>query len=50
MRIIADNKIKSHKTHKIKTKENYTIPNVSVKTTTTNNIPKLANNQPKTCN
>jgi len=46
MRIIADNRIKSHKTHKIKTKENYTIPNVSVKPTT-NNIPKLANNQPK---
>ena len=48
MRIIADNRIKSHKTHKIKTKENYTIPNVSVKPNTTNNIQKLANNQPKT--
>ena len=47
MRIIADNRIKSHKTHKIKTKENYTIPNVSVKPNTTNNIQKLANNQPK---
>ena len=47
MRIIADNRIKSHKTHKIKTKENYTIPNVSVKPNTTNNIKKLANNQPK---
>ncbi len=45
MRIIADNRIKSHK---IKTKENYTIPNVSVKPNTTNNIQKLANNQPKT--
>lgn len=47
MRIIADNRIKSHKTHKIKTKEIYTIPNVSVKPNTTNNIKKLANNQPK---
>mgnify|MGYP000199569598 CR=1 FL=1 len=44
MRIIADNRIKSHK---IKTKENYTIPNVSVKPNITNNIQKLANNQPK---
>ncbi len=48
MRIIADNRIKSYKAHKIKTKENYTIPDVSVKPATIINTTKLANNQPKT--
>ncbi|NDO18101.1 hypothetical protein FMM68_00245 [Lachnospiraceae bacterium MD329] len=47
-RTIAEHTIKSHRAHKIKTKENYTMPDIPVNPTVTDNTPKLANNQPKT--
>lgn len=47
-RTIAEHRIRTYKAQKIKTKENYTMPDIPVNSTATDNIPKLANNQPKT--
>lgn len=47
-RTIAEHRIRTYKAQKIKTKENYTMPDIPVNPTTKDNIPKLANNQPKT--
>ncbi len=47
-RTIAEHRIKSYRAPKIKTKENYIIPDIPINPTATDNIPKLANNQPKT--
>lgn len=47
-RTIAEYKLKSYKARSIKTKENYTIPDIPVSPNVTDNTPKLANNQPKT--
>ncbi len=47
-RTVAEHRIKSYRAQKIKTKENYIIPDIPVNPTVADNIPKLANNQPKT--
>ncbi len=47
-RTIAEHRIKSYRAQKVKTKENCTIPDIPVNPTVTDNIPQLANNQPKT--
>lgn len=47
-RTIAEHRIRSYRTQKIKTKENYIMPDIPANPTVTDNIPKLANNQPKT--
>ena len=47
-RTIAEHRIRSYRAQKIKTKENYIMPDIPANPTVTDNIPKLANNQPKT--
>lgn len=47
-RTIAEHRIRSYRAQKIKTKENYIIPDIPINPTAMDNIPKLANNQPKT--
>lgn len=47
-RNVAEYKLKSYKAQKVKTKENYTMPDISVSPNVAENTPKLANNQPKT--
>ncbi len=47
-RTVADYALKSYKLRNVKTKENYTIPDIPVSPNVADNTPKLANNQPKT--
>ena len=47
-RTIAEHRIRSYRAQKIKTKEDYIMPDIPANPTVTDNIPKLANNQPKT--
>ena len=47
-RTIAEHRIRPYRAQKIKTKENHTMPDIPVNPTATDNIPKLASNQPKT--